>query len=258
MDRAGNMSSLQRLLAANRARAEADARDPAAAEARKAKQREEARAALEREAAEARARATIRTGDVLRRIGVPHEVLEALSGTLEPRPTLAAAKRFALATREEACFLLLLGPPGTGKTLAAAMVARRCCVDVLARGGVQHRDPAAFVLGSKLARLSLYGDDRGAFDALLEVPCLVLDDLSRAFTSKVAGPLIFELLATRHAKRKATVITDNKTEEEFAKWCSSVTGETAGQDPLWDRISTSAIVCEAAGKSLRRKAQTSA
>lgn len=251
------LSLFRQMLAKQEMRQRWEAANPALAAAWNEALREDAAWTTRRDLERARSRACFRAAEALRRIRAPEDAIRALEAPTST-PSMDAAHAFVAASRKDVRFLLLLGEKGIGKTVGACYVAREAIADFYTEerpsGGPERPEPAAFVNGSELSRLSAYGDGASEFERLQRVSVLVLDDLTRAFVSKVSGPMLFELLDCRYRRLKATVITDNKLPDEFARWCAAQTDNAGNPDacPLWDRIETSAIVAALPGESLRR------
>lgn len=180
----------------------------------------------------------------LQKAGVPLAVVSGLRVPLKATQALAAARAFLGAPRHLACFLVLLGSPGRGKSLAAAWVMR----EVLRRDGWNkaatggHALPVEFVEASRLTRVSSYDKLDGQWmDDLATVPVLVLDDAGDEATT-AGQDALSGLLLQRSAKFRRTVLTSNLRKEAFERRYGMA---------LADRIRSSGVVVELAGKSMR-------
>jgi DNA replication protein DnaC len=136
-----------------------------------------------------------------------------------------------------ALFLLLAGPPGTGKTVAAT----HCVVDFCRNWAWNSQpsgptfEPVLYVDASSLTRLSAFdSNDKAYLEQLQNARLLVLEDAGDEGTELGKGVFV-ELLMTRHAKRKRTVVCSNVTLPAFkARYGEAVA----------DRIRSAGIVPE--------------
>lgn len=206
-------------------------------------------AAFEREREARRSEISIRDRipDVLRRMGVPHDCIDALK--LTTRTTaLSAAGRFVTADAIEARFLVLYGRRGAGKTSGGVWAVRellaRHMADQRPSGGIPV-EPAMFVLASTFARISGYNHaDREWFERVASCSVLLIDDLGAEAQNQFSATMLDELLTRRHGARLRTIITSNLDKEALAVRLG---------ERLYDRIRTSCIAAQCAEDSLRKR-----
>lgn len=185
--------------------------------------------------------------DVLRRIGAPLDAIDALRAPQATQALLAARK---FTSDISARFLVLLGSKGVGKTAAAVHCLREAIAKertaVRPSGSEARTFPAAqFIRAATFARLSAYGEaDKLWYSELCGCSTLVLDDFGAEELGTIARSLLDEMLDTRHASRRRTVITSNLGKAEF----KARMGER-----LMDRIASSAVVAVCVGDSLRKR-----
>jgi hypothetical protein len=185
----------------------------------------------------------------MRRAGVPEALIaDAYRADLQPTDALAAAQRWAHARRPRQTWeapslephaprsrgvLVLRGSVGTGKSAAMAkLLALRVAAGLWRARWVDCR-----------GLVSTDWDKVNALDDLVDVPCLMLDDMSAAMTSREgARKAIMALLGQRHEKQRLTVITSNLDKDAL---------EVAAEVAVWDRVTQDGEVVACEGSSLR-------
>ena len=102
-------------------------------------------------------------------------------------------------------WLTLVGPSGSGKTYLAAAIANRC---------IESGNPALFITAADLIDYLRSGFDDEAdqpfvdlFEQVRDASLLVLDDLPTRPSTPWTQERLFQLLASRHAARRPTVVT---------------------------------------------------
>jgi DNA replication protein DnaC len=185
----------------------------------------------------------------LLRAEAPIDAIQAIRQVRDEPPVLLARK-FLDEAPEDARFLVLLGRKGTGKTMAATLVLseimRRVSEVQRPSGGeTQRGPPGMFVRATTLSRLSLYdAKDKGWFEDTVRTSCLVLDDLGTELANDLFRSQLYELLDSRYARSRRTVITSNLDKAAFA----SRYGEH-----ISDRLREKGISGEFVGESLRKR-----
>lgn len=185
----------------------------------------------------------------LRRAGVPEALIaDAFRSDLQPTTALDAVLRWASAPRPRQMWeaagvephaprsrgvLVLRGTVGTGKSAAMARLgALRVAAGLWRAKWVDCRGLVA-----------TDWDKVNALDGLVDVPCLMLDDLSADMTSREAArKAIVALLGQRHEGQRLTVITSNLDKDSLEK---------AADVAVWDRVTQDGEVVECDGASLR-------
>jgi hypothetical protein len=196
-----------------------------------------------------RAEAIVRGVGSMRRAGVPEALIaDAYRPDLQDTVALETVRRWVDAPRARHTWeaaetkpraprgrgtLVLRGTVGTGKSAAMAkMLAMRIDLGLWRAKWVDCR--------------SLVADDWTRVNALgdyLEIPCLMLDDLSADVVNREgAKKAIAALLGQRHEQGRLTVITSNLSEDAI---------KAAADAALWDRIGQSGEVVTCEGESLR-------
>lgn len=169
--------------------------------------REQRRLQGEREA-KAQAARWEREAKLERIINVPvrRDLLDAIiDGNLRATPALNAARAWADEYPRKPT-LVLLGGVGSGKTTAAAWLM------------VTHRD-AKYIKMRDVANLfrAGFGDDKAAFDALLTVGFLVVDELTTERDVDLGRAALHEVIDERQAKNRPTLLCANRTGQEIAE-----------------------------------------
>ena len=131
------------------------------------------------------------------------------------RDMTAAITAAMTAAKKQAC-LILGGRAGTGKTHLAVAIA----IYAMKQGR-----QAVFRLVSELLD-ELRGanvDDGDKYLSLMhslkEVPCLILDDLSKERTTKAASDYLYQIIDYRYRRELQTIITTNaQSIEELESW----------------------------------------
>ena len=131
---------------------------------------------------------------------------DGLSQETAARQTFRNALSAAIAYAENpAGWLTLVGPSGSGKTYLAAAIANRC---------IELGSPALFITAADLIDYLRSGFDDDAeqpfvdlFEQVRNAPLLVLDDLPTRPSTPWTQERLFQLLASRHAARRPTVVT---------------------------------------------------
>lgn len=151
---------------------------------------------------------------VIERIGLPEDVRAAATTGLDSRgePLIESAADKALARADAARkrLLVLTGAPGTGKTLAAA------------RWLVRHAG-GRYVLASEFSRAMCQAEWSKRANDLYDArerfrlaSALVIDDAGENETPEKSAHLA-ELMRTRYDERRATVVTTNLGNKDFAE-----------------------------------------
>ncbi len=191
----------------------------------------------EREAAVVRRKARLAAG-------VPQRV-EALFGSLRETEPVVAARRFMVDGARS--MLFLAGGPGCGKTVAACVA-----LDLATKLEAQEYLPVVkavrvgrFVKAMDLIRLDTFDGD--AWDGLVDLPLLVVDDLGAEPLDGQGWGLskIASLLDARYDAQARTVVTTNLPLEQFRQ-------RYADGGRLIDRIREAGSFTQFAGRSLRR------
>lgn len=175
--------------------------------------------------------------------GAPYQALAALKQG--PRATLAIQEARKFNTDAEAVFLLLLGAAGVGKSLAATLVAVDFAKKWPWNEGQTGTDlePLRYVDAVTLMRVSVFDSEAQRYvDGLKRCHLLVLEDVGDEGTELGKG-LLVELLMTRHASRRRTVVTGNLVPNVFQ--------ERYGR-AVWDRIKSSGYIPSLAGQTSQR------
>lgn len=169
-----------------------------------------------------RARETLRqTGPLfLTRLGVGIAQADLLFNGLQPLSLVEKAKQWwAKSTKP---FLVLGGKSGTGKTMAAlSLLPAACAYSMELQSGEEFWgwEPKALVVPAhELSQLSLYEkkDDQRR-ERLKRIPLLILDDLGAEAATSVSAQTLLEVLDSRMANARKTVITTNLEGEELRK-----------------------------------------
>ena len=156
-------------------------------------------------------------GAMLPRMGVPALAVGAIVNGIRhgfmKTEALEAARRFV--TDKSKSTLVLFGGAGAGKTVAACwcLLRARSLSDF---DDSWQLDPAvgAFVRSTAAARIPRF-DESGAWDRILSVKWLVLDDLAVEGGGAFWAERLDELVDVRHSDRRRTVITCNLPPDEF-------------------------------------------
>ncbi len=119
---------------------------------------------------------------------------------------LAYCHEYANTFSKESDSLLLLGKTGLGKTHLSLSIAK-----TVASAGYLVEYGTAPDLLRQLEREHFSRDtlDDASFDAMLEADLLILDDLGSEFSSSFTSSAVYQLLNTRLAKSKPTIISTN-------------------------------------------------
>lgn len=188
----------------------------------------------------------------MRRAGVPEGLIaDAFRPGLEETTALAAARRWAYHARERQPWeaasdpatvgprshgvLLLVGLVGAGKSAALAkLVEWRIAAGLWRARWVDCRG----LVSTNWAKVN-------ALDQLVEVPFLVLDDLSAAAVNRDgAREALVALLGQRHERRLSTGISSNLDKRA---------AEEAFGSAVWDRVQQDGEIVECSGSSLRER-----
>lgn len=237
--------------AEERKRWEAEHPEEAAAQAAAEEERE--RAATAAEALRWRRLFVASIPRELHAMGAPSRIAEAIFAE-EDRAERGEPRRFdqteaAVAARafveSRKSMLLLFGGVGAGKSTAAAWTLLRA----RSVGNEPHEitlDPTRgmFVRATELARMSKF-DDGGEWARVLRVRWLVVDDLGVENMGDFWAERINELLDVRYGDRLRTVLTANKSRDEF----KAIYG-----DRIVSRIRDDGLVANAGDVDLRRSA----
>lgn len=132
-------------------------------------------------------------------------------------------------------WLALVGPKGTGKSVASAW---------LVRTAIWARQTARFVRAAELVRLSSFDEGRAQLESLKRVGLLVVDDFGTEHRTSYGASLVFDVLDTRHANRRRTVVTANGSDK-------AAIADALGER-LLERVETDGWMRRLTGKSLRR------
>lgn len=163
--------------------------------------------------------ATLPRGHVLEAVGVPtkyrHEPPhpEAYSKRGGVTPLDAKKVKLDLATgwKGQPPQVLLRGTVGVGKTMLAVELLYRCLLFDAARWMLSvldnRRTEKLFFRASEIPSLA-FADDKGAWNKLLRLPALLLDDLGRGYQGGAATP-VGELIAHRFDAELPTIGTTN-------------------------------------------------
>ncbi len=136
--------------------------------------------------------------------------------------------------------ILLSGQAGLGKSFLM-----RCMARALEDRGVQVCAIPSFKL-LELIRLKHFGDSGEGFEALLNAPVLMIDDLgSEPTINNVSGEYLCILLEERITKRMHTVISTNLTPTQFKAQYSERVMSRLCDTRYWDQLHLE-------GKDLRR------
>lgn len=177
----------------------------------------------------------------LERTGLPRRYWEASFEGPRETQAMTAARQYAAMDCQHGEYeiragrcLVLAGPTGTGKTWAAAAVI--CSI----------RGRSRFHHASALMRCFLSDERDAAMREAETTPLLVLDDLGSEHhkAEGFAATLIEELLISREAEQRATIITSNLSPEKFKRWVSARIVDRINGD--WGRV----VTC--GGPSLRQ------
>ena len=133
---------------------------------------------------------------------VPDGLSEETAARQAFRNALAAASSYS---ENPEGWLTLVGPSGSGKTYLAAAIANR---------RIELGSPALFITAADLIDYLRSGFDDDAdqpfvdlFEQVRSTPLLVLDDLPTRPSTPWTQERLFQLLASRHAARRPTVVT---------------------------------------------------
>ena len=148
--------------------------------------------------------------------GFPERVLDATLANFQvPRKELERARdkaaRFAVSAPGRGGFLILLGTTGTGKGHLAA----GACKKITPRGSAVWMLHAALL--TKLRDLYGTGRVESFLEHLAGVDVLILDEFGVSAGGKDEAPVLYQVLAARHDKRRATILTSNEEMPDVKK-----------------------------------------
>jgi DNA replication protein DnaC len=164
--------------------------------------------------------------------------------TLDDTPALAIVRGWAAAASTERGkrVLVLLGAPGAGKTIAACWL-------------LSQHGRSRYTKIRDLCRLfrADWGDDRKAYEALVNAPTLVVDELGTERDAMLASAALQELIDERQKPGVLTLLVGNLTREEFLGGYSPETPSAGRYDPrTYDRLRAVGVLRQLSGLSLRR------
>lgn len=195
------------------------------------------------------ARFPLGPGDIQRIVDGKHKntrALEVVQAWSKACSGNAAARRI----------LVLLGPPGTGKTFAAASLGTGDAWDdhVYGNGWRGRWTSMAYVKVRDLCRLyrSEWGPEREAYEALLESPIVVVDELGTGVDHELERRAVHDIVDERQGTGK-TLLIGNLSRAEFLGGWSEKTPDAGRYDArTYDRLRAVGALREVGGDSLRR------
>lgn len=170
----------------------------------------------------------------LRGVPLRDEIKMAIvDGSIGATKAIDATRRWQSGSKP---ILLLLGGVGCGKTVAGAYA--------MARALEAGRD-AAYAKMRDVAHLyrAGFGDDAKAFEGLLRVSLLVVDELTTERDPELGRAALNEVVDERGSRGRPTMLLANRTKAEIRERYDART---------IDRLREGAVVVELADKSLRR------
>lgn len=185
--------------------------------------------------------------------GVPSDAIDALKIGIQT-DAMKAAEDFLVAEASERRVLGLFGARGVGKTVAACHALGQLIREVEAiprAGGAELRAPGHFVTATEFSRALGAPQMREWFERLNRCHALVLDDIGKeplsGYRADEFKAALFELVSTRHAAHRRTMLTSNLSKPDF--------GRRYGAN-LADRLRDRCLCVELTGPSLRGKPVT--
>lgn len=153
----------------------------------------------------------------LQRLGVPADVILALRKT-EERLALDWAKKFVLADRQVARFLVLSGPRGIGKSVAAGWVLaqgiRRYDWNAKPSGG-KAREPFVWAKAVEVSAHTEFGRVNAEWlEGLKFARILVVDEMGHEDSAK-SSTALRDVLIFRYERSAPTVLTGNMSPQQF-------------------------------------------
>ncbi|HID71868.1 MAG TPA: ATP-binding protein [Thermoplasmata archaeon] len=143
---------------------------------------------------------------------------------------------------QEGHCLVFIGPPGLGKTHLSVALGIRM---------VQLGFTVRFILAQYLVNEYLKEKDPGKSDAFLDplkrVALLVIDEFGYLPYPEKAGPLFYEIIASRYERNLSTIITSNKALREWG----NVLHDSSLAAALVDRLMERGDVYYLSGESYR-------
>lgn len=152
--------------------------------------------------------------------------------------------------------LVLLGPPGTGKTFAAATLGTGDAWDdrVYGNGWRGRWTAMRYVKVRDLCRLyrSEWGPEREAYEALLESPIVVVDELGTGSDVELERRAVHDIVDERQGTGKTLMIGNLSRAEFLGGWSERTPNEGRYDARTYDRLRAVGALREVGGESLRK------